>query len=438
MDLETHKLFVSRDVQFAENVFPYASSPADLLEPSHLRDTSDWNWDSYDIGISSPRTDSGGAAPVEDSEGATPVEASDESSISTPVTHSPEQALGRGLRSRQPPPYLRDFVCHSARVVHPSPSLPSTGSSGTRFPLANYVTYQNFSESHTKFLAAISAGVEPRTFHEAVQDPNWRQAMQTEIDALERNGTWVLSDLPPGKKPISCKWVYKLKYNSDGSIERYKARVVVRGDTQVEGIDYDETFAPVAKLVSIRTFLAVAVIKGWEIHQLDVNNAFLHGDLHEDVYMRLPPGFSSSHPNKVCHLRKSLYGLRQSPRNWFAKLATALRRYGFLQSHADHTLFTYCREDTFIVVLVYVDDIIVAGNDSQACKVFKNYLNDCFQLKDLGPLKYFLGIEAARNSSGLFLCQRKYTLDILKEAGLTGAKPAVTPMGQNHKLSSAT
>ena len=243
-----------------------------------------------------------------------------------------------------------------------------------------------------------------------------------------------MEKLPPGKKALGTRWVYKIKYNSDGSIERHKARLVVLGNHQIAGIDYKETFAPVAKMVTVRAFLAVGASKNWEIHQMDVHNAFLHGDLHEEVCIKLPPGFQSSYPNMVCRLRKSLYGLRQAPRCWFSKLATALKAYGFLQSYADYSLFTLTRGGVHINVLVYVDDLIISGNDSAALKAFKSYLSTCFHMKDLGVLKYFLGIEVARSPVGIFLSQRKYSLDIISEVGLLGAKPSCFSMEQYHRL----
>jgi len=258
--------------------------------------------------------------------------------------------------------------------------------------------------------------------------------MREEIRALEENQTWTIEDLPPGKKPISCKWVHKLKYKSDGTIERFKARLVVRGNHQLEGFDLNETFAPVAKMASVRVFLSVTVAKGWELHQMDVNNAFLHGDLHEEVYMRLPPRYTTNSSTKVCKLQKSLYGLRQAPRQWFDKLSSTLCDYGFTRSYADYSLFTYRKGTTFLALLVYADDIILASNDSQACKDFKEYLHSCFRIKDLRPLKYFLGIEVARGPLGLFLCQRKYALEIIDECGLLGSKPMEFPMEENHKL----
>ncbi|KAL2940785.1 Retrovirus-related Pol polyprotein from transposon TNT 1-94 [Bienertia sinuspersici] len=440
-DLDTHEIFISRDVRFHEDVFPFAQpSPAPnavLLESSGDVPVE---WEMA-AGTGQPPDPPPSRVSAQQAEAAsTPITAHSDSFSSAdhgrePSSHGSTEELGRGHRVRHPPGHLKDYICHSARYSPPiSTSLNSSVSSGTRFPIANYVQYSNFSSSHNAFLAAVTTNVEPRTFKEAVQEERWRRAMQVEIAALEHNHTWDIVDLPPGKKPIGCKWVYKTKYRSDGTIERDKAHLVVLGNHQKEGEDYTDTYAPVAKMVSVRTFLAVAVAKNWEVHQLDVNNAFLHGDISETVYMRLPPGFSTSSPNHVCRLRKSLYGLRQSPRNWFAKLSSALRSYGFHQSHADHTLFTLRTGDDILSVLVYVDDILVAGNNPTRCASFKRYLDNCFQLKDMGPLKYFLGIECARSTNGMFLSQRKYTLDILRDAGLLGSKPVDTPLPQNHGL----
>ena len=211
---------------------------------------------------------------------------------------------------------------------------------------------------------------------------------------------------------------------------------MVRGNHQLEGFDFTETFSRVAKLSSVRTFLSITVSRGWELHQLDINNAFLYGDLDEEVYMRLPPGFTSSSSTCVCKLHKSLYGLRQVSRQCFAKLSFTLTAYGFVRSYADYSLFMYQKGAVFLALLVYVDDIILASNDSYACLEFKAYLNDCFRIKDLGPLKYFLGIEVARGPHGLFLCQRKYALKIVV-SGLLGSKPSTFPMEANHKLAPA-
>jgi hypothetical protein len=148
---------------------------------------------------------------------------------------------------------------------------------------------------------------------------------------------------------------------------------------------------------------------------MDVSNAFLHGNLEEEVYMQVPDGYQVPKEGMVCRLRKSLYGLKQASRNWYSKLSQSLINYGFQESNADHSLFTYTKEDKFMVVLVYVDDLVIAGNDGSTCNEFKQYLKRCFHMKDLGSLKYFLGLVLARGAVGLFICQRKYTLDILSE-----------------------
>ena len=167
---------------------------------------------------------------------------------------------------------------------------------------------------------------------------------------------------------------------------------------------------------------------------MDVNNAFLHGDLEEEVYMKLPPGFRHSHPNKVCRLRKSLYGLKQAPCCWFKKLSDALLKFGFIQSYDDYSLFCNSSKGIQLCVLIYVDDLLLSGNNSRMVQKFKEYLSKCFSMKDLGKLKYFLGIEVSRGPEGIFLSQRKYTFDIIADTGNLGCKPAATPLEQNHQL----
>jgi len=156
-----------------------------------------------------------------------------------------------------------------------------------------------------------------------------------------------------------------------------------------------KNFAPLAKMITVRALLTIAASKGWELHQMDVHNAFLHGDLHEDLYIKPPLGFHPPQPNLVCKLKKSLYGLRQAPRQWYFKLVSALLRYGFVQSPLDHSLFIYRRHNIFLALLMNVDDMVRTGNSHDHCCEFKSYLQHCFTLKDLGPLKYFLGIEVA-------------------------------------------
>ena len=262
-------------------------------------------------------------------------------------------------------------------------------SSSKSYPIANYVTCEWFSEAYKSYLATITKIIEPRYFHEAVKDPKWREAMSKEIEALELNNTWTLEELPIEKKPIDCKWVYKVKYNSDGSVKRYKAWLVIRGDQQIEWFDYGKTFTPVAKMTSVRCFLAVAVAtaKGWDLFQMDVHNALLHGDLDEEVYMIFPLGYWASQPNKGCWLRKSLYGLKQSPHQWFAKLSSKLMEYVLIRSYADYSLFTYHKGGKYMALMVYVDDLVFMGNDADTCRKFKEYLNNWFHIKDLGPLK---------------------------------------------------
>ena len=211
---------------------------------------------------------------------------------------------------------------------------------------------------------------------------------------------------------------------------------MAKGYTQTYGIDYGETFAPVAKINTIRVLLSLAANLNWPLHQFDVKNAFLHGDLEEEVYMDSPPGckMGPNTSNMVCKLRKSLYGLKQSPRAWFGKFSKSMKDFGYKQSNSDHTLFLKHKKGKVTALIVYVDDMVVTGNDPVEKAALQHHLASEFEMKDLGALKYFLGIEVARSEQGIFLSQRKYILDILTDTGMLASKLANTPMELNHQL----
>ena len=227
-----------------------------------------------------------------------------------------------------------------------------------------------------------------------------------------------------------------MKHKADGSVERFKPRLVAKGFTQSYGIDYEETFAPVAKLNTICVLLSLAANLDWPLHQLDVKNAFLNGDLEEEVYMEVPPGLESySKTSKVCRLKKSLYGLKQSPRAWFERFTRAVKQYGYLQCQADHTLFVkHSPRGKITILIVYVDDIILTGDYDEEIQRLKKVLAKEFEIKDLGSLKYFLGMEIARSKQGIVVSQRKYILDLLRETKMLECKPAETPMDYTVKL----
>ncbi|KAL0416583.1 UNVERIFIED_CONTAM: Retrovirus-related Pol polyprotein from transposon RE1 [Sesamum latifolium] len=207
--------------------------------------------------------------------------------------------------------------------------------------------------------------------------------MDQELQALDTNGTWELTSLPLHKKTIGSRWVFKLKYNPDGSIERYKARLVAKGYNQIEGVDYFDSFSSVAKFVTVRVFLAAATSLSWPLLQLDVNNAFLHGHLDEEVYIDPPEGYAKAQPGQVCRLRRSLYGLKQASRQWNLELTSKLLDFGFLQSPHDNCLFLKGSGADFIALLVYVDDIILIGASECHLTAVKDYLDRFFTIKDL-------------------------------------------------------
>jgi hypothetical protein len=260
--------------------------------------------------------------------------------------------------------------------------------------------------------------------------------MLDEYNALMKNNTWCLVPRPAGANVISGKWIFRHKHNSDGTLARYKARWVVRGFNQEHGVDYDETFSPVVKPATIRTVLSLATSSSWPIHQLDVKNAFLHGNLLETVYCSQPAGFvHPSFPNHVCKLNKSLYGLKQAPRTWFFRFTDFLKLLGFRQSKSDSSLFILHTQTATAYLLLYVDDIILTASTHSLLSSLISKLRQEFAMTDLGPLQHFLGVQVRRTPTGLFLSQQQYATDILARANMQNCNPCVTPADTRSKLS---
>ena len=284
--------------------------------------------------------------------------------------------------------------------------------------------------------AGLAVTGEPNTLVEALENKNWKNAMNEEYNALMKNRTWHLVPPAKGRNLIDCKWVYRIKRKSDGTIDPYKERLVAKGFKQRYGIDYEDTFSPVVKAATIRLVLSVAVSNSWSLRQLDVQNAFLHGVLEEEVYMKQPPGYEVKDKyHYVCKLDKALYGLKQAPRAWYSRLSDKLQRLGFRPSKADTSLFFYKKGKIIIFMLVYVDDIIVASSSQDAVSALLEVLKRDFALKDLGDLHYFLGIEVKRVKDGIVLSQEKYVSDVLKRAGMMNCKVSNMPLSTSEKLS---
>uniref|UniRef100_A0A2N9HUN6 Reverse transcriptase Ty1/copia-type domain-containing protein n=1 Tax=Fagus sylvatica TaxID=28930 RepID=A0A2N9HUN6_FAGSY len=256
-----------------------------------------------------------------------------------------------------------------------------------------------------------------------------------EYAALQRQGTWSLVPPPPSKNIVGCKWVYKLKHNSDGSISRYKARLVAKEFHEQYGVDYEETFSPIVKPPTVRLVLSLAVSLNWPLRQLDVRNAFLHGTLQEEVYMTQPPGYVHPHfPSHVCRLHKSLYGLKQAPRAWFESFTGQLLHLSFTASSTDSFLFIFQDKQVIAYLLLYVDDIVLTSNTLAYLDQLIKSLSSVFELKDLGNLSYFLGLQVTRTSQALYLSQTKYATNLLHKHHMFDTKPAKTPCCPNTRL----
>ncbi|GKC21765.1 ribonuclease H-like domain-containing protein [Tanacetum coccineum] len=259
---------------------------------------------------------------------------------------------------------------------------------------------------HTSHISPL-----PKSPSVALSDPHWRDAMYDEYNMLIKNGTWILVPKPPNVNVVRSMWLFRHKYHVDGSLSRYKARLVANGRNQQYRVDYSDTFSPVVKPATIRTVLSLALARNWPVHQLDVKNAFLNGDLTETVYMYQPPGFVDSHfPHHVCRLQRSLYGLKQAPRAWFQRFAGYALRVGFTSSRCDSSLFIYQHGTEVAYLLIYVDDIVLTASSTALLQCIISSLHKEFDMTDLGALNYFLGILVTRDARGMFLSQNKYLL----------------------------
>ncbi|KAI3772432.1 hypothetical protein L6452_03618 [Arctium lappa] len=271
--------------------------------------------------------------------------------------------------------------------------------------------------------------IEPKKTDDALRDPNWVSAMQEELTEFSRNKVWNLIPRPSDKTVIGTKWVFRNKLDEHGTVTRNKARLVAQGYRQEEGIDYDETFAPVARLEAIRLFLAYAVYKDFIVYQMDVKSAFLNGKLNEEVYVEQPPGFyDPKHPNYVYKLDKALYGLKQAPRAWYDTLSSFLISENFERGKIDNTLFFRKIKGHIILVQIYVDDIIFGSTNPSLCTRFAERMKKEYKMSMMGELTYFLGLQIKQSDKGTFINQGKYVKDMLKKFDLNQASAMKTPM----------
>nr|KYP67039.1 Retrovirus-related Pol polyprotein from transposon TNT 1-94 [Cajanus cajan] len=410
------RIYISKDVIFNEHRFPYT----DLFQPSLTQNVSPCQYFNLNPDLSPPCTTStvlSQQPPLPSQIGDSSVSIIPSVSSSQNVSPSSPESSSQNVSS----PTSSTAPASIPRTINNHP-MQTRSKSGFHNP-----------RIHPSLFLAHS---EPKTVKQALADPNWFSAMQQEYNALMLNHTWDLVSLPSDRKAVGCKWVFRVKENADGSIDKLKARLVAKGFHQVHGFDFHETFSPVIKPITIRIILTLALTNNWNLFQLDVNNAFLNGTLEETIYMVQPPGFEAGDKSLVCKLNKALYGLKQAPRQWFNKLKLTLTRFGFQASKCDPSLFQYQHQTHTIFILVYVDDIIITGSSSLLIQQITNQLDSIFSLKQLGSLDYFLGIEVKHlPDKSLVLTQSKYIRDLLFKTNLAEAHGAPSPMFSNCKLS---
>ncbi|GJT26983.1 putative ribonuclease H-like domain-containing protein [Tanacetum coccineum] len=274
---------------------------------------------------------------------------------------------------------------------------------------------------------------EPKNIKEAMADSAWIESMQEELHQFDRLDVWELVDRPLCKNVINLKWLWKNKRDEENTVIRNKSRLVAKGYAQKEGIDFEESFAPVARLEAVRLFIAYAAHKSFTVYQMDVKIAFLYGPLKEEVYVNQPDGFVDPyHPDKVYRLKKALYGLKQAPRAWYDELSNFLVSEGFSKGSIDPTMFITKHGEDILLVQIYVDDIIFGSTNPKLSKRFGKLMHSKFDMSMMGELKFFLGIQIHQSPRGIFINQAKYAQEILKKHGMTSCDSIGTPMATKH------
>jgi len=300
---------------------------------------------------------------------------------------------------------------------------------------SDYVVYLQ----ETDYVSGLNQ--DPITFTEAMSrtdSDKWYEAMKEELNSMAQNQVWVLVELPTGFRAVGCKWVYKTKVDAFGNIERYKARLVAKGFLQREGIDYHDTFSPVSRKDSLRIIMALVAHLDLELHQMDVKTAFLNGELEEEVYMFQPEGFiTEKDQNLVCKLLRSIYGLKQSSRRWYIKFHNVVTSFGFEENIVDDCIYIKTRGSSFIILVLYVDDILLASNSLGMIRETKEFLSKNFDMKDLGEASYVIGIEIHRDRSRkiLGLSQKAYINKILERYNMKNCSTSIAPIVKGDKFS---
>lgn len=420
-DHSTTKLVVSREVMFAEN------------EP--------WSWDST--------VDSADQQPDSFS---VEYELSDQNPTTAGATteqqqHDPDQ-VQQGLADEAdgenddiPSPNSQYSPEPAQAHNHGWATPPSQNSDSSAEGPVRFRTISDFHDSTDEVLDYEYSGVsmlvadEPRNVEQAPQEKCWKDAMDAEMQSILQNQTWTVSELPKDHKAIRLKWVFKVQRDPAGNIVKHKARLVAKGYAQIQGVDYDEVYAPIARLETMRLFLVLAAQGEWEVHHMDVKSAFLNGELQEEVYVQQPSGFSDPKAQgKVLKLRKAFYGLKQAPRPWNARLDQELYKLGFVRSMEENVVYRKGSGMSLLLVGDYVDDLIICGLDSRLIGAFKQQMKNSFNMSDLGLLSYYLGLEVKQKPGEITFSQSAYAEKILELTGMKNCNPVDTPMEQHLKL----